>query len=418
RFREAWATSTMSHNIVVVNGQEQALAENPGHQTVVAFATDNEHFQLAATESDSAYPGITEKYRRTLMLIGNNADNSYLLDVFEVKGGYRHDYLLHGDTDHESNLKVEGTSLRPFRGTLVNPGVTFQLPETAEDDMGKEGAFSFIQNLQIGNAREPLRLDFRLERDSTKGSRTLFAPIADAEIFTGRSPSIRPAEENDAELDQHMRPTFVARREGANLDSVFVAAHESIAGFPRLHDIRTRFADGRIWISVRHSGGRDYISLVRGDNEPGSATFNTSKGEFKTDGTYAIVRLDRNDAIVSAHLVEGNKLEFRNFNLDGSGQFTGTIKQVFGEKAGETSFELSERISIRNADALIVGFPDGSKRAFSVTHVEPSPGGTTVYVRESAGFTVEGNEILIKVPERAIEGTAITYRLIVCTNSE
>src|SRR5690625_2768723 len=132
RFREAWATSTMSHNIVVVNGQEQALAENPGNQTVVAFATDNEHFHLVAAESDSAYPGITEKYRRTLMLIGNNADNSYLLDVFEVKGGYRHDYLLHGDTDHESNLKVEGTSLRPFRGTLVNPGVTFQLPETAE----------------------------------------------------------------------------------------------------------------------------------------------------------------------------------------------------------------------------------------------------------------------------------------------
>lgn len=417
RLREAWAASTMSHNTVVVNGQEQALDENQSGNRVIAFA-NGRRFHMAAVENDSAYPGITEKYRRTLILVGSEAGDAYLLDVFEIKGGKRHDYLLHGDSDFESTIKIEGTPLEPFRGTLVNPGVTFQQPETPEDDMGKEGAFSFIQNLQIGNAREPLRIDFRLSNDSRKGHRTIFAPISDVEIFTGNSPAIRPAEENDAELAHYSRPSFVARREGTNLNSVFVAAHEPINGFPRLHDIRTRFADDRIWISIRHAGGRDYLSILRSDNPPDSATFNTSKGEFTTDGTYSIVRLDRQDAVVSAHLVEGKKLEFRNFHLDGSGQFKGTIKQMLGGEAGKTAFEIAERISPKIADTLIVGLPDGSSRAYSVTRVEPSPGGTTVHVRESAGFTVEKNEILIKVPERTIEGTAMTYRLIVATNSE
>lgn len=417
RYRRAWASSTMAHNTVVVDGREAGYDEEHRGNRLVSFASNEDDFQLAAAESDAAYPGRTERYRRTVILLGDKAGDSYLLDVFEIRGGNQHDYVLHGSADADSTARLWRTDLRPYRATLVNPGVNFNRPETEQEDMGPAGAFSFIQDLQKGTAKDPLRLDLRLTNEPNKGSRTILAPMSDAEVFLGRSPSIRPAAENNAQLNEYFRPSFVMRREGQNLDTIFVAAHEPVDGYAKLHDVRTRRADDRLWISVRHADGRDYISLALG--EPKTAAYETSKGDFETDAACAVIRLDRNDGIRSAHLVEGKRLQFRQYELKGPGAFTGKIHYVEGNEPGQTFFDLDRTHSHKNAKVLIVEFPDGSTRSYSVTGIEKTVGGLRVHVREAAGFELRKTEILLtSYPQESIEGTELTYRLIDSAHSE
>lgn len=417
RYRRAWASSMMAHNTVVVDGREPEFDADHAGNRPVAFASNGKDFQLAAAESVSAYPKRTERYRRTLMLLGDSAYGAYLLDVFEINGGSQHDYLLHGSADGDSTADLRGTDLRPFSGSLVNPGAAFSQPVGEHDEMGPEGSFSFIRDLRQGKATQPLRLDYRLKENPRKGSRTLFAELSDANVFLGRSPSIRRAEESDARIDDYWMPTLVLRRKGKNLRTLFVAAHEAVDGHPRLQSIKTRRDGDRLWISVDHANGRDYITVMLGETR--EASFQTSKGTFSTDATYAAVRLGHNDEIHSSHLVEGKFLQFRNHRLLGPGEFRGTIRRVSGHAAGETVFQLDKNPDVRRPDLLVVEFPDGSHRGYSVTRVEHGILGARVYVREARGFEEKKQEIEItSYPQRVIEGTGLRYRLIDSAHAE
>ena len=77
-----WATSTMSHNTVVVNGLEsQGTADWSGNR-LRAFATDRRGFHLVDVHSTSAYAGITDRYRRVLIAVGQDSSDCYLVDIF------------------------------------------------------------------------------------------------------------------------------------------------------------------------------------------------------------------------------------------------------------------------------------------------------------------------------------------------
>lgn len=411
RYRRSWASSMMSHNTVVVDGREPAFDEDHAGNRLVAFATNAADFHLAAAESESAYGDRTGRYRRTLMLLGGNSTEAYLLDVFEVTGGDQHDYLLHGEADRDSTAEIHGTDLTAYDGTLINPGSEYEEPVGEHDEMGKSGSFSFIRDLHRGAGGNPLTLDLRLEESPSDGSRTVLAAMDDAEVFLGRSPSLRRAEESDARINDYFRPSFVLRRRGEDLESVFVAAHEPVQGEPRLKTIHSRRDGDRLWISVAHADGRDYISIAPG--REGAGSLETPAGVFSTDAAYAVVRLDPDGAVIGSHLVEGEQLRFGDSMLQGSGAFTGEVLAVNDEGAGKTTFDLDRESTVDRPHTLIVTFPDDSSRAFTVTGVEESASGARVQVREAAGFRIGPREIEItSYPQRTIKGTTLPYRLI------
>ncbi len=417
RYRQAWASSMMAHNTVVVDGREPALDRNHVGNHLLAFATNDRNFHYAVASSSSAYGSRTQTYRRTLILLGEGSQNAYLLDIFEINGGRQHDYLMHASADSDSTVTVGGADPRPFRGTLVNPGASFSQPRKETDTMGASGAFSFIRELHSATASEPVRIDIRSTVDSSRGTRTVFAPLPDATFFLGASPGIRLAGESDANLDEFFRPSAVVRRNGQNLSSTFVAAHEPVNGFPGVHDVRTRQTDGRLWISVRHGRGRDYISLAF-DN-PSSSSYSTAKGTFTTDAACAVVRLNGNDAIVSAHVVGGSGLQFRNYQLDGPGRLSGPVVNVYGDRAGASSFAIDIDEPVHDPDLLVIEFPDGSSRAYTVERADRHPVGVMVQVKERTGFAIRENEIVFTAyPHRTIEGTKLTARLIDSTHSD
>jgi len=139
----------------------------------------------------------------------------------------------------------------------------------------------------------------------------------------------------------------------------------------------------------------------------------TDSGEFFTDGVYAAVRLDADGNIRSTHLAEGARLRFGDHELRGPGAFSGKVRGIEGGRPGDSAFDLDRVLEVANPDSLVVEFPDGSSRGFTVTEIENRSNGTRVHVREAAGFEIGSGEIeLTSFPQRTIEGTTLRYRLI------
>ncbi|MBM3501814.1 MAG: hypothetical protein FJX74_24430, partial [Armatimonadetes bacterium] len=101
-YRMHWSVTTMAHNTVVVNGVDSGLDRLHAGHRLLAYAGNGAGFHLAAAESDTAYPQVTSRYRRTLAVIGADSREAYVIDVFEVQGGEQHDWLLHGCRDADS----------------------------------------------------------------------------------------------------------------------------------------------------------------------------------------------------------------------------------------------------------------------------------------------------------------------------
>ncbi len=106
--RLQWIRTTLSHNTVMVSGKEQSVSyEKRG--TTLHF-DDCGKVKLFDVDAKSVYPE-THEYRRTVLSIGINERDSYIVDLFRVDGGDSHLYSLHAASD---NIKaVKGAKLIP-----------------------------------------------------------------------------------------------------------------------------------------------------------------------------------------------------------------------------------------------------------------------------------------------------------------
>lgn len=69
---------------------------------------------VSETDGYRAYHPYTSRYTRLTAHNGGDQDNPYVLDIFRVKGGWHHEYTLHGDTmmDMEAVMNTPGAPVR------------------------------------------------------------------------------------------------------------------------------------------------------------------------------------------------------------------------------------------------------------------------------------------------------------------
>ncbi len=155
--RYTWSRNTASHNTVVIDAvrQQQNL---PG----VLHDFSEGPFARSADASSPAY-GSASQYRRNLIMVDADKDQSYIVDFFNVSGGRQHDYFLHGCPGSVTELTGTWGEVRPgtLAGETVPPGQIYDDPK-----LGKEGyAGSFasytgsgyqhffnVQKLEAGNS--------------------------------------------------------------------------------------------------------------------------------------------------------------------------------------------------------------------------------------------------------------------------
>src|SRR5688572_22823621 len=81
-----WSKNTISHNTVTVDAKRQS-GNVPG--TVELFA-DGSFARVIDVGGNGTYPQC-EQYRRALIMVDCGPDQSYFVDVFNVRGGKQHD---------------------------------------------------------------------------------------------------------------------------------------------------------------------------------------------------------------------------------------------------------------------------------------------------------------------------------------
>jgi hypothetical protein len=370
-----WPNATMSHNTVVVDGI-RALTDEPVQRTRL-FYTDGHAFHIAQADDDGAYPA-TRRYRRTVALVGDQATGAYLIDVFEVRGGSQHDYLLHGSAAEDSTAVVAGATLSPFAGTLMNKGVTFELP-SSEQERGSPGEpYGFVRELRSGAVESDVTWDMRLDAEPTIGVRTHLVRPTDATVYTGIAPRIRQAERRDALLADFMAPFFCLRREGDDLRTTFIAVHEPVSGEPRIESVTASVDGDRVVVHV------DDVTFTL------------------TDGSWRFAR-------------GGETLQ-----LGGEGNAWSGVVNTFDRTDTGGWFDVADHIDEdASLSALLIALPDDTVRAYNVTRIEPRDGGTRLHVKEDPAMRIaDGKIALVSCPQRTIEGEALRYTVYAATRSQ
>lgn len=115
------STDTHKHYCVVVDETTQQT-QYAGHLNALVSTPQ---VQLADASGEIAYPNHVSLYRRTAALIDISDEDGYLLDIFRVRGGRRHDWCFHGPIFFD--LSLEGGKIGPAQehGTLAGPNVQF-----------------------------------------------------------------------------------------------------------------------------------------------------------------------------------------------------------------------------------------------------------------------------------------------------
>jgi hypothetical protein len=416
-----WAISTMSHNTVVVNGRESEFDRDYNGNRLRSYVTDGSLFHLTSAESTSAYLGIAEKYQRTLALIGSDSSNSYLIDIFDVRGGKQHDYLLHGSYDEDSVPVVEGTRLAAYQGTLLNPDAKFVPPTSERSNLGgPEGAYGFVKNLQRGSSTGAKTvLTFQLKKSPTIGTRSTLLTGAGDNVFIGTAPSIRRIggahlRENEALLDTFHAPMLAWRRQGDNLQSHFVAIHETLPTSIPVVSVEQTDLQGRgILLRIdRGDAGVDYF--VKSYMSGAALTATTPDGPLAFTGDYGFVR-SQGGSVKEARLVGQGHIQLGAYRLEeNSGTYRGKVVNVKHNDSATSGgyFDVDAALPTGAPYAAFhINFPDGTERAYNVLKVEAQPGNTSrVYVHEKAGFEVAADKIeLISYPQSTIKGTQISF---------
>jgi hypothetical protein len=408
----AYTVSTISHNTVIVDGRESAYDPKHSGNRLRAFVTDGRGFHLAEAESSTAYADRTSRYRRTMIVVGADSNDSYIVDLFDVRGGDQHDYLLHGSADDDSTARISGAAMSPFAGTLMNDGVEFVEPQGESDGVGNEGAFGFVHAIERGEARDTVRLDMRLTENPTIGTRTWLLPEAGTEIYLGQAPSIRRARSSDAALAQYNAPFFTARRKGRDLQSRYVTVHEPVSGEPRIADVDVRRLPQGTVVTIARPDATDYVVIAANDNA--MIQINTPDGPLAVDGRYAMLRV-RDKAVIAAHLVGGRTMRMGDFQLQDAASITGRVVDIGATREHDAYgyIDVVEAIPVEALGTLIVKHPDDSTQGYNIIAIEPTTAGTRLFTREDPGFQYANGRIeTISYPQRTISGRASQYELL------
>lgn len=357
----AWASSTMSHNTVVVDGVNSSHdPDHRGNRLRMFAVTDD--FQVASAESVTAYRQST-RYRRTIALVRD----TYLIDVFEVVGGNQHDYLLHGSADVDSTATIQGLTMSPTDQSLINPGVSFTPAATESQAMPAGTTFGYVQVHHAGTPSNPAVITTTLQGDS-RALRTWLDAGEGAVIHLGDSPSVRRGAESEALVHQFKRPTICVRRRGENLASVFVAVHEPAMGEAPSREFSVRRQDDTLIVGIDND-----VFMLALDDDP-RCSFNGTRVETIRGAVRAVARDKSADARgyvdVDASLPRG----------------------AYG--------------------SLIVRFADDSARAFNVTSLDGHEGGTRLHVKEDPALEIQHDKVtLTSFPQREIAGAVARFEL-------
>ena len=385
-----WHTMTAGHNTVVIDEKNQlgrfpprshrrAITEadamdnipnwryrNGGHGNALndpklrCFCPDWDPVQVVEAEAERAYFPDPEMYRRTVALIHVDDHQTYAADIFRVRGGKTHDWMLHGclQLPYKLNTSVR---LSPMKGTLHK--YLDQLRGAATDD-GWSATFDYEKGSSL---------------------RTHMLGQTGARVIVGRGPAMRR---------DGYAPFLDVRREAR--ESCFVAVHDPYEGEPNVKSIEAMSWGSdpmNAGLRVRLANGHTDIVLNSPENPPFAEHRVTEDITFA--GRFAHIRY-RGNQLVHAYAVDATRLRVGEVDMKGPGHYEGEIIATHRIEAGAEldAFETNARLPAGlEGRCLVVDLGGVLTQAFIIDRIEPTDTGALIYSKDEPGLEIRGDLI-------------------------
>ena len=202
-----WSKSTFSHNLVIVDNQEQAFKER--QPSLHRMFTSPE---VSAVEASSKVYSQCSEYRRLVVLFKEPDGATFLVDIFRISGGRIHDYRVFSEIassdDAQGSMSFSGLRL-PEIGPLEKGSATLN----NEEIFGLRDAIS---------AKDPPAVWQAVWRGENRAYRLSFLSQVDEVVV-----SHGPGQETKEQVGRRLGYLDAVRR-GSDLNSVFVGVHEPL----------------------------------------------------------------------------------------------------------------------------------------------------------------------------------------------
>ncbi|GAB3406236.1 heparinase II/III family protein [Flindersiella endophytica] len=351
--RHEWESNTVASNTVVVDAKPQATQWVGWPRGFAA----SDHVQLVDTEAPAVY-SQTSLYRRSSVLVNVDAENSYVVDVFRIRGGSSHHFSFHGA---EGPVTTEGLTLvaQPT-GTYAGPDI--EQPDPAGKPRPNASGFDWLGKVE--RAAKPaagFAVDWAIrdtygvhDPDPDLHLRlTMLTSVEEAALADGVPPRNKPG--NPASLRY-----LLAKRAGTNLRSQFVSVLEPYVGSRFVRSVRS--------VPVRALAGRidaDDVAAVRIELTNGAVDYIVHSlrpdvlvlvdGKLTFKGAFGACRLRGGEAEFAV-ASDAQVFSGPGFDVSGAdGALTGKVVSFTQELEVPATIELAldRTISAKQAEALV-----------------------------------------------------------------
>lgn len=332
--RHAWTNHTVSHNTVMVNDAKQGT--NWSGKTEAFFGGDTARLAIidglpTGPRAEDLRPPVydIETYKRATSLIDVSDTDSYVLDVFWVRGGSNHRMINNGSS---RTITFENLEMTPQpTGTFAGPDVEYAEFYDGEPGSGYQGTgFQYLRDVQRGTmTAESAWVDWDVVHART------------GEVDEGRDPHLRmhmlsPVDEVALAIGEppHHRyhddylPYVLRSRLGDDLQSQFVTVIEPYEPQPFIASTRALPLDAHegegfaCAVEVMLTDGRRDVILLA--ENPGYI----EAGGVTLDGQMGFVRMQGDD-VIDAKLFRGTRLATGDWELTApAAEITGAVAEV------------------------------------------------------------------------------------------
>jgi len=353
---QVWTKSSLSHNLVVVDEEEQGTRESGSNLELFGASPGVEVMQAAGV---NVYPQC-EEYRRTLAMITTPDGGSYVVDIFRVKGGSVHQYNFHSD-GAPGDTSPDSIDPQP-----IEMSDTWSLWLENTRSIAPEGSTSVTWD------NNGVKLDLTL---LDRSDRVILADAPGWRVGTPEDlakPAVRQViAENRSEDGEPLSTQFAAvitsyKGNSSQIESARVITNDTESGV--------------VAIEVKIDGRTDYIISTR-DQEV------REYGPVTAGGEFAFVSVDDDGKAERGYLLKGTTLECGEFEISLPEAST---KLKVSSVEGRT-LNLADALEDPNSvvgNYVIVG--DGPVTGFEIE----SAAGNTVTVRDYPMIPCDEVEIL------------------------
>lgn len=369
---QGWQNKAVSD----IGGRLEIYATLPGIQVA---RVDASHIVHGGNYNGTGSTEV-ERYRRTYIQNTIDIEKAYLVDIFEVKGGSSHDYLIRGSGVLEQNYPQTDLS-------VVSSG-TMSIPNSKEAVFSNTKKTSYDEN-------QSFWIDMTFKDKPGFGTRSHFPAQKEAgELYLNEMTEQWTA-------SGEFVPQYTLHRSGsAPLETTFVAIHEVLdgSGSSFIHSVKKEVLDAdSIAIEVILNSGRIDTYLV---------SFNGKKrmnyGGVSADAVIAAGSTlgDKSDL----WLTGGNSVDIGSRSLGSvTSEVTGKLLEVIREEDGaaynafETDMTLTEGYELSGQTLLLENYDATGEliyvNSYTIKSVENTCDTTRIHVNVDPGVRVTASGI-------------------------